>query len=94
MAEWVILKFIAKHNHPAFSDSIQISITSMHSTVQKLNAAHRLVRSFGNEGIGLSNIVRVCNAAGWWTNQDIIARQGVILIEVRGETKWEDNVNA
>lgn len=58
MSEWVVVKFIAEHNHPL---STMLSKSRLHrppSTIDRTNAVHRLVCSLNNERIGPSNIAR------------------------------------
>lgn len=48
-----------------------------------------LILTFTGKEIGLTDIARVCNAVGGWPEQNIIARQFLRLLGIRGKTTGE-----
>lgn len=57
LSKWVIVKYITEHNHPL-------------PTTCQTDVVRQLVQSLNSEGIGPSNIARVCNAADGWLEQE------------------------
>lgn len=75
LAEWVLVKLVAEHNHPLLATPSKSRMHRSHATAHRWHVVRRLVSCLSSEGIGLSNIARVCNAAGAWSEQNIIPRQ-------------------
>lgn len=70
-----MVKLVAEHNHLLLATPSKSRMHRSHATAHRSNAVCRLVTRLNTDGIGPSNIVRVCNAAGAWAEQNITVRQ-------------------
>lgn len=63
MAEWVIVKLVAEHNHSLPARPSKYRMYRSHSTAHHSDVIRQLINSLNSERIGPSNIARVYNAA-------------------------------
>lgn len=64
-----------EHNHSLSTTPSKSRLHRSHSALYRSDIVRQLVCSLNSEGIGPSNIARVCNAASGWTEQHITSRQ-------------------
>lgn len=84
-SEWVLVKYIAKHNHPLSTTPSKAQMHRSRSTIHRTSVVQWLVSSHNNEGIGPSDIVSICNAASGWREQNLTPEQCAEII--RSERK-------
>lgn len=84
-----MVKFIAKHNHPLSATPAKSRLHRSHSTVHQSKAIRRMACSLNSEGIEPSNIARVCNAIGGFSEQNVTIRQWGILLGERNNIDRE-----
>lgn len=57
MSEWVLVEFIVEHNHSLSTTPSKLRKQCWHSSANRTNDVHSLVRDLNSKGIA-----RVCNA--------------------------------
>lgn len=92
LSEWILVKFIIEHNHPLSTIPSKSRMHQSHPTAHRSNVVCRLVRSLNSEGIGPSNIARICNAAGPGPSKTLPQHNAFRSSEIRRDTMLEESV--